>query len=105
MADDDDQSEGDQNQVLKWVLEVDKHIEKSSMEILKLGLRTDLTRAEMEREKSPSDLYHKLKRKYSNEDTQIHLCPGETRPQTTWTQSCEKIRHVWYKEAKAVQSS
>lgn len=60
----DEQNEGDQNQVLKWVLEVDKHIEKSSMEILKLGLRTELTRAEMEREKCPSDLYHKLKTKY-----------------------------------------
>jgi hypothetical protein len=57
-----------ENQVLKWAQEVDKHIEKSSMEILKLGLRTELTQADMETEKYPSGLYHKLKRRYHNSE-------------------------------------
>lgn len=65
--DDDGPNEGilNQNQVFKWVQAVDNHIEKSSIEIMKLGLRTELAQVEMEREKFPSDLYRKLEKKYS----------------------------------------
>ena len=66
--DNDGPNEGvlNQNQVLKWVQEVDSHIEESSVEIMKLGLQTELAQAEMESEKFPSGLYRKLERKYSN---------------------------------------
>lgn len=57
-----------QNQVLKWVQEVDNHIEESSIEIMNLGLQAELKRAEMETVKSASDLYHQIERKYSNSE-------------------------------------
>ena len=58
----------DQNQVLKWVQEVDHHIEESSTEIMKLGLRAELNQAERETAHVPSDLYHLLRKKYTNSE-------------------------------------
>ena len=54
--------------MLRWVATVDNHIEESSIEIMKLGLRTELTQAELDPTTTPSDLYHLLERNYCDSE-------------------------------------
>ena len=51
----------DDSRVLKWLSVVDEHIDESSIEIMKLGLQTELKQTERDNAKKPSDLYHALK--------------------------------------------
>ena len=50
----------EENNVLKWVQKVDEHIDEGSLDIMKLGMRTELTETQREAAKSPSDLYFAL---------------------------------------------
>ena len=73
--DNDGPNEGslDPNQVLRWLQVVDNHIDKNSIEIMKLGLQTELTQSDMEGEKCPFGLYHKLGRKYTNSKVPLSI--------------------------------
>ena len=48
------------DRVRKWLEIVDRHIDNSSVEIMKLGLRTELTQTERDKAKTASDLYYAL---------------------------------------------
>ena len=49
-----------EHELRSWLQMVDDHIDKSSLEIMKLGLRGDVKEGELEKAKSPSDLYNIL---------------------------------------------
>ncbi len=59
-ADDEDATGNYDNNVLRWLQIVDNHIDKCSVEIMKLGLQTELTQIERDNAKTASDLYHAL---------------------------------------------
>ena len=48
------------DRVRRWLEIVDRHIDNSSVEIMKLGLRTELTQTERDKAKTASDLYYAL---------------------------------------------
>ena len=48
------------DRVRRWLEIVDRHIDNSSIEIMKLGLRTELTQIERDKAKTASDLYRAL---------------------------------------------
>ena len=50
----------DDDRVRRWLEIVDRHIDNSSVEIMKLGLRMELTQTERDKAKTASDLYHCL---------------------------------------------
>ena len=56
----DEDFTGSDDKVLQWLSIVDDHIDNSSIEIMKLGLRTELTQTERDKAKKASDLYHAL---------------------------------------------
>ena len=58
----------DENCVLKWILTVDNNIDKDSLEIMKLGMQTELTQAQLDDAEKPSDLYHALANNYHDPD-------------------------------------
>ena len=72
----DDQDEtsftrNDDDKVHKWLQVVDDHIDDSSVEIMKLGLRTELTQTERDNAKRASDLYIALTNHY--QDSEVRL--------------------------------
>ena len=50
--------------ILKWIVRVDDHIDRESFDIMKLGMRGELTQTERDIALKPSDLYHALAKHY-----------------------------------------
>ena len=57
--------------MLKWIQAVDNHIDENSVEIMKLGMKTELTQMRREKARKPSDLYHALANHYPDSEKQL----------------------------------
>ena len=65
---DDQNSDFDSEQVNAWIVRVDDYIDEDSLEIMKLGMRSELTQAQRDEAGSPSDLYHAIECRYRFQD-------------------------------------
>ena len=61
---DDQNSDFDSEQAYAWTLCVDDYIDEDSLEIMKLGMRSELTQVQRDESRSPSDLYHAIECHY-----------------------------------------
>ena len=61
---DDQNSDFNSEQAYAWTLRVDDYIDEDSLEIMKLGMRSELTQAQRDESRSPSDLYHAIECRY-----------------------------------------
>ena len=79
-SDDDSGDDGDldthsvSEPVYKWIIRVDQHIDPESLEIMKLGMRSELTQVQRDRVKNPSDLYHELECRYRFQVSSDSVC-------------------------------
>ena len=75
---DDYQGNGDDGELAsereyKWILQVDGYIDQESLEIMKLGMRSELTQVDRDKAKRPSDLYRALECRYRYRDSSVCL--------------------------------
>ena len=73
--DDNDEvdNDSDSERAYAWTLRVDDHIDEESLEIMKLGMRRELTQVQRDEAKSPSDLYRALECHYRFQDSSVCL--------------------------------
>ena len=64
---------GDENKVHKWIIRVDEHIDQESLEIMKLGMQSELKQIDTEKAERPSDLYHALECRYQYQEPSVCL--------------------------------